>query len=486
MDINALKLAAASFKAALQQDDRQALVAAAHRLVQLRAPLGDQWRGLAQAVFKWGELTLALTALDTWMVQGAGNAATYEKATLLARVGKIDEAIRLAESLPPDSPTPVANAYLQGSLATNLGDRAKAEEHFRRAIRAAPDSGRAWLGLAQLGPVTTADEAAMRKLAQSIGHAGGEDRAALETALGLIEHGRAGHAAAFDHFDRATRIQRERYSYNPRDNELSAQIAGSWTAEIIGHLGEQAPAGTRKPIFVTGLPRSGTTLVEQILVSHSAVDGGGELGLALQLEAIIGGFSPGDVRSYLAAGGAVGDLRDTYLRLVSERFPGEGAFVDKTLNQSRGIGPLSMLFPEAPVVWLRRDPLDSALSIYRTWLANNTVGSWSLPEIAHHMQLEDKLFEHWSRELRGRVLAVAYEELVADPRAWIERITRHCGLQVEERQFDFHRLERGVTTASAMQVREPVNRKAVGGAQRYREQLQPFVNAYSGESRTGL
>ena len=141
MDINALKLAAASFKAALQQDDRQALVAAARRLVQLRAPLGDQWRGLAQAVFKWGELTLALTALDTWMVQGAGNAATYEKATLLARVGKIDEAIRLAESLPPDSPTPVANAYLQGSLATNLGDRAKAEEHFRRAIRAAPGLG---------------------------------------------------------------------------------------------------------------------------------------------------------------------------------------------------------------------------------------------------------------------------------------------------------------------------------------------------------
>lgn len=137
-----------------------------------------------------------------------------------------------------------------------------------------------------------------------------------------------------------------------------------------------------------------------------------------------------------------------------------------------------MMFPNAPIIWLRRDPLDNALSIYRTWLANNTVGSWLLKDIANHMKLEDGLREHFARELGGRLLVVPYEDLISDPSGWIERITTHCGLDPEPGQIEFYKADRGVTTASSMQVRKPINREGIGSARPYRELMQPFVDAY--------
>jgi tetratricopeptide (TPR) repeat protein len=478
LDITALKLAAAAFKSALQAQDRQAVIAAAERLIELDAPLGQQWQGLAQEVFRWGELNLALRALDTWASQGsAGPFAGYQKAAMLARVGKAAEAASEMATLPPDAPTPVANAYLQGALATNLGKEREAERHFRRALKAAPESGRSWLGLVQLGPIGRADETAMRDAAPAIRRAPVEDRAAYAIALGMLEHAAGHYPEAFAHYREANEIERERYTYDAADNEASAAIAGSWTAGEIAEFAAMVPAPVRRPLFVTGLARSGTTLVEQILASHSSVDAGGELGLALQLEAIVGGFAPADFHAYLAGNGSLASLQGTFLRLVAERVAGAGPFVDKTLNMSRALGPLSALFPDSPIVWMRRDPVENALSIYRTWLANNVVGGWRLEELADHMRLENRLLEHWRHELGDRLLVVQYEELVEDPRGWTERITRHCGLEVEPRQFESHRSERAVTTASALQVRQPINRRGIGAAEPYRAFLKPFIDA---------
>jgi tetratricopeptide (TPR) repeat protein len=479
LEISALRIAAAAFKTALQGQDRQALIAAARRLVELEAPLGQQWQGLVQEVFRWGELNLALSALNVWHRQGIAAAAiNYEKALLLSRSGLTGRASTLAEALPVDFPTPVANAYLRGALAITQGQPELAEQHFRRAVASRPDSGRSWLGIAQIGNVKDADRATMEALAAKGGFEDEEDHAALENALGLVEHGRGDYAAAFRHFEQSTHIVRSQRPYSAEDNAQSAINAASWTASDFELLTEEQRAAPRTPIIVTGLPRSGTTLVQQILSAHSAVDGGAELGLALQLEAMAGGFSPADLRAYLTAGGGLSDLRDTYLRLASERIPGDRFFVDKSLNQSRSLGPYVLLFPEAPVIWLRRDPLDNAWSIFRTWLSRSAVSGWSLEDIAHHMKLEDALFEHWSRELGERFLAVPYSDLVERPEEWIERITRHCGLTPEPAQSQFHRAARGVSTASAMQVREPINRRGIGSAERYRQFLKPFIDAY--------
>ncbi|MGV3554516.1 MAG: sulfotransferase [Croceibacterium sp.] len=481
MDIDALRLAAAAFKSALQGDDRQAVVAAARRLVELDAPLGQQWPGLVQEVFRWGELNLALSALNAWHRQGApAHAVNHEKAALLARAGLAERAANLADALPADFPSPVANAYLRAALAVSQGRREAGARFFRRAVQLRPDSGRSWLGLAQLGEVSERDREKMLALATEGRFEDEEDRAALENALGLIEHRKGNHLAAFEHFEKSTSIVGRQRPYSKSDNEESARTAASWSRSNLANLDQREGGQGRSPILVTGLARSGTTLVQEILASHSCVKGGAELGLAMQIEAMVGGFAPADIAAYQAAGGRLSELRETYLRLVAERLPGEGAFVDKSLNLSRSLGPFALLFPESPIIWLRRDPLDNAWSIFRTWLSRSAVSGWSLEDIGHHMKLEDVLFEHWTRELGDRILVVPYADLVKQPEHWIERITEHCGLRFEPRQMDFHLARRSINTASMLQVRTPINRDGLHSAQPFSRLMQPFIDAYGG------
>ncbi|WP_109809101.1 tetratricopeptide repeat-containing sulfotransferase family protein [Sphingosinithalassobacter portus] len=483
MDIELLKNAAAQFKQALQRDDRTNLVAAANILIDQKAPLNSQWLGAALQLSRWGELTLALKALHFWNEQGApAFAADHEKAVLLARSGRSAEALACLKGMPDDQPSIVANAYLRGSIATNLGDAAEAQRQFRRAIAADHGSGRSWLGLAQSGPISREEEAQLRRMAQSALFKGETDQAAVENALGLLDHGRGDYAAAFAHYRQSTEILGKLLRYNASDNRASANVARRWDAGLIARYARPQPEAERRPIFVSGIPRSGTTLVERILSAHSGVDGGGELGLAVQIEATANGFAPEDFDRYLRSGGHIDTLRQLYLRLATERLSGSGMFIDKSLNQSRSLGPFSVLFRDAPVIWLRRDPMDNAWSIYRAWLANSVVGAWEFGDIADHMLIEDQLFAHWRKQLGGRLLEVPYGELVADPPAWVERITRHCGLEPEAQQIDFHRNESAVTTASAMQVRRPVNRSGLGVSEPYRPFMAAFESAYCGDS----
>jgi len=237
-----------------------------------------------------------------------------------------------------------------------------------------------------------------------------------------------------------------------------------------------------RPIFVTGLPRSGTTLVEQIICAHSSVDDGRELGLLTHLHEDIRGNEPDDLSAYLKAGHSLDELRDTYLDLLRQRLPGDARVVDKTLRLSRGMGLLQGILPDAPLVWLRRDPLDCAWSCFRTWFGRRNDWSWTQEGIAEHFRLEDRLVDFWASELGEKILFVPYRELVEEPARWTDRISAHCGLTVEPGQYQPHKATRTVTTASAAQVREPINRKGIGSAEPYREFLGSFIDAYAGEA----
>ena len=480
--MNLLQLAAQAYKQAVQQDDRDATVAAARKLVEAHAPLGPQWPSLADQTFRWGELALTVRALDCWGTQGGGAAnIAYAKATFLSRAGRVGTAMKVAGTLPNDEPTPLAHAYLKGALAWNLGDPDLAEKCYRRAIALQPASGRSWLGIAQMNRLSPTDLKAMEHSVSAGTLEDLEDRAAMNHAIGLAKDRNGDFEAAFSFFTTARRQKQGGMAYSPAENRASAAIASSWDAREVADLQIREEDELRQPIIVTGLPRSGTTLVERILSAHPAVDGGGELGLARQMEASAGGFSPEAIRARVESGQSMEALPDLYRRLAAERLPGHGMFVDKSLNQSRSLGPYAALFPKAPLIWLRRDPLDNAWSIYKTWMTNAAMAEWSLEEIADHMMIEDSLHDHWSRELGDRLLTVPYAQLVADPARWIERITRHCGLEVDEAQRNFHENTTGVSTASAMQVREPINRKGLGTAEPYRSWLEPFITAYSAQ-----
>jgi hypothetical protein len=231
-------------------------------------------------------------------------------------------------------------------------------------------------------------------------------------------------------------------------------------------------------IFVTGLPRSGSTLVEQILVSHPDVHGGEELGLVRLLAQDIGGADAASFAAWLDRGGDPNDLVRLYLRLASERMGAEGRFVDKTLDPAGSMGLLMALFPSAPIFWMRRDPIDNGWSAFRTYFARGVDWSYDLTAIGHKLGRDERLFARWSAEWPDRITPVDYAALVDNPDDGIERIARAAKLDLHADQLAPHLTQRVVTTASVRQVREPINRKGLGVAEPYRPWLGTMIDAY--------
>lgn len=196
------------------------------------------------------------------------------------------------------------------------------------------------------------------------------------------------------------------------------------------------------------------------------------------LQRDLNSLSARGLTAYLAKGGKADDLAALYLHLGQERFGKQGRFVDKALNTSRFMGLIAALLPQAPVIWLRRDPVDCAWSAFRTYFIQGLDWSWKLEDIATHFALEDQLFRHWSQMFPDRILVVDYQDLVRSPETQIPRILDHCGLPAEPQVFRPHETRRIVSTASVMQVREPINTGAIGAAEAYRQYLAPFTERY--------
>jgi hypothetical protein len=193
-----------------------------------------------------------------------------------------------------------------------------------------------------------------------------------------------------------------------------------------------------------------------------------------------GGVSGEAITAHLAAGGSVEKLGSLYLHLMAERFGPEGRIVDKTVDASRFLGLAASVLPEAPLIWMRRDPLDSAWSCFRTFFIHGVAWSYDLADIAHHFRLEDELVAFWQDRLGDRLLVVSYPDLVDAPEAWTSRILKHCGLAEEAGVYAHHKTDRAVATASSLQVRRPINRDGLNVAAPYARHLQPFVDAYFG------
>lgn len=469
-------------KRALAAKDRAATNAAVTQLLDCSAPLGVQWRSISELMRISGEFSLAHRAMDAFL-DGVGRTpqALYSKAVLLTQTGRMREAFDFIAQLPKDVPDRAGHAYVLGNVALTLGRVDEARELLQAAVGHRPGWGPAWLTLSSavnlaqdqaLGDRLLADEAAAMRQ-------GPGDLARYHYAVGKLHVDRKEPDAAFAAYARGARLLRGEVRYSRTGNAANAAAAmAGFDDGLIEKLGALKARDTSRPIFVTGLPRSGTTLVEQILASHSQVADGAELNIVQQVAVAAGGVSGEALSSYVAKGGKPDDLAGLYLHLMEERCGPSGRIVDKTVDASRYLGLLAAVLPDAPLVWMRRDPLDSAWSCFRTFFIHGVAWSYDLADIAHHFQLEDGLLDYWQRRLGKRLLVVPYGDLVESPIEWTRQLLAHCGLEEEEAVFSPHQTQRAVLTASALQVRRPINRDGLGVAAPYRHHLQPFVDAY--------
>lgn len=445
---------------------------------------GDRWRSVGRLAARIGEIDTA--------VEAARRLAATQPPTIdrllhywgeLATFGRTDQALAEVARLPASAREHPALLHFLGITAGEQGDFARAEALYRQALRASPNLPQTWFALAMIKRFSADDPdiEAMEGLRPTFERAEPSLRARFLYGLAKAWHDAGDSARAFALYSEGAALRRaeERYDRASAERQVESLIA-NFTLEAMRGLIPSRHAGNRA-IFVNGLPRSGSTLVEQILTSHSAVSDGGEIGLMRAALIPTGDYSLQGARRYEQRHGGPdpwGAIAAAYERMIGMRFGGTGRIVDKTLVQSRLMGLLLHALPDARILWMRRRPEDAALSCFRTYFTDSVAWSWSLADIGHFFRLEDRLYEHWTGLFGDRILTVPYEDLVGDPGAWIPRIVDHVGLPIEPQVFDFHTTRRSVRTASVQQVRAPISTSRIGAGARDAAHMSEFHAAY--------
>ncbi len=287
-------------------------------------------------------------------------------------------------------------------------------------------------------------------------------------------------AAAFAAYERAADLLRGETPYSRKGNEANAASAMTgYGGDFFDRMRARQARDTSRPDLRHRPAAIGyDPWSNRSSPATARSQDGGELNIVQHLAVAANGVSGDAIQQYLGRGGSPDALAGLYLHLMEERFGAAGRVVDKTVDASRYLGLIAAALPDAPLIWMRRDPLDSAWSCFRTFFIHGVGWSYSLSDIAHHFRLEDALNAYWQERLGDRLLVVPYAELVEAPREWTQRLLAHCGLAEEDAVHASHKTDRVVATASALQVRRPINRDGLGVADPYRAYMGAFTDAY--------
>jgi len=396
------------------------------------------------------------------------------KAATLGRLGEFDDAIRLYEDVIarlPDHPK-VWMSY--GHMLKTVGRQADGIAAYRKSISLKPTLGEAWWSLANLKTVTfdEADVAAMR-MAVEVDGLGDEDRLHLEFALGKAMHDRGGFDQAFGHYAKGNALRLKQQPYSPR--EIKGKVDESirlFTSEAFA----ERPGGCAAPdpIFIVGMPRAGSTLIEQILSSHSMVEGTSELP---DLPAVARrGAYPASVLDLSPEERE--KAGEEYLKRASvQRRTDRPFLIDKLPNNWLFVPFIQLVLPDAKIIDARRHPLACCLSNFRQHFARGQAFTYDLDHVGRYYTDYVRLMAHVDRVLPGRVHRVIYERMVDDTEGEVRALLDYCGLEFEPACLEFHKTERAVRTASSEQVRRPIYRDATEEWRAYERYLDPLKAA---------
>ncbi len=441
------------------------------------------WRGIGQALVALGRLTEAeaaarrLTRIEpenpqTWITIGAVS-------TRLMRQEQALEAYERAAQLKPEE---VRLPMSIGHLNKTLGRRQDSEAAYKAALAMDPGHAEAYWSLADLKnySFTDAEIAAMEQLLKSAAIER-SNASLLHFALGKAFEQRQQYTHSFTHYARGNALRRLDAPFNIEHFERrTARICAFFNAQFIArHAGNGNPSAA--PIFIVGLPRSGSTLIEQILASHSGVEGTMELPNIItmthqfdDMDASRDGY-PETVGS--APAGLFAALGSRYLEETAPLRTGREHFTDKLPNNFSHIGLIHAILPQATLIDARRHPMDSCFSVFKQHFAEGQTFSYDLEDLGRYYRCYLALMDHWDAVLPGKVLHFQYEDLVQDPEANIRRLLEHCRLPFESACLSFHETRRSVRTASAEQVRQPLYTSGVGYWRHFEAELEPLRRA---------
>ena len=398
--------------------------------------------------------------------------------------GRHDDAIGWLDAALEHDPAHFPSLLCLGHVLKTVGRQKEAIDAYRRCARAKPDFGEAYWSLANLKTFRFrgAEVREMEKHLEAVSStAEGEDsEIAFSFALGKAFEDRRNYSKAFEYYSRGNGRKRPRLNYDPIEfQRTNDRIVEVFTKEFFEQRTGQG-CSDDSPILIVGLPRSGSTLLEQILASHSQVEGTAELHYLLRLATETGQTRSDGIRypecMLEMKPHHFRDLGREYIENTLRHRSGARYFTDKMPNNFTGIGFLHAILPNAKVIDARRHPLDSCLGSFKQLFARGQIFTYDLYDLAHCYIQYIRLMDHWNAVLPGKVLTVHYEDVVGDLERQARRIAAHCGLEWEAGMLRYHETERAVKTASSEQVRQPIYSGSVNLWRRYEDQLAELID----------
>jgi tetratricopeptide (TPR) repeat protein len=428
----------------------------------------------------------ALTEIDHLLAAEPRNpGARNLKAAALNRIGEYQQSLSIYAEVLAEYPRQAKVWMSYGHSLKTAGRQAECVDAYRRTIELAPQLGEAYWSLANLKTfrfAATDLEAMIGQLARTDLPA--EDRYHFHFALGKAFEDARDFARSFEHYAEANRLRLATIRYDA--DRTSASVRSSIEVFSAEFIAERAGAGAADgdPIFVVGLPRAGSTLVEQILSSHSLVEGTMELP---DIAAIVQSLTkPRERDESSRYPEVVARLGRDELRALGERYLAQTRiqrksnaplFIDKMPNNWAYVGLITLILPNAKIIDARRHPLSCCFSSFKQHFARGQHFSYSLVDLGRYYRDYVTLMAHFDAVMPGRIHRVIYERMVDDTETEVRRLLDYCGLPFEESCLRFYENDRAVRTASSEQVRQPIFRDSVEQWRNYERWLGPLVTA---------
>lgn len=431
------------------------------------------------------ELTEALEQTNL-LLQEDPNSPRYLilKGSILVRLGDHSPALSIFEKILASYPHQAAAQLSYGHTLKTVGRVDEAIEAYRTAIDLSPTIGEAYWSLANLKTFRFTDEdiAAMRA---AVTHEGGDadDQSHIAFALGKALEDRKEYDESFEYYKRGNAIRTVEHRYAPKKNMFNAvRQIHTCTAEFFDQHADQG-CQAPDPIFIVGLPRAGSTLLEQILASHSSVEGTAELPDIISISRELGGRKKDnpatlypEILTQLSPQ-KLKQLGEGYLKSTKIQRSDTPFFIDKMPNNFLHIGLIHLILPRAKIIDARRHPMAGCFAGYKQLFAKGQTFTYRLTDIGHYYRNYVKVMDHWDDVLPGRVLRVQYEDMVADSDTQIRRVLEYCELPFEEQCLRFYETDRAIRTPSAEQVRQPIFQQGLEQWRHYETHLDPLKKA---------